>query len=315
MAEPSHQAVTPSPTTAEPAYQAFSRPVPEPAGTKAPSPTPELDPAFAQRARPSQPPRLSNSHAGVRVLIVDADRNIRGAIRSRLLETSMTVDEAEDGKQALATARGDKPNLIIIETTLPGLLGFEVCQRLRADEQLSDVPIIALSSFHRGWRIRDDLRDVFGVQHFFEKPLDLDRLITTVRVLAEGKEVDRDPPTLGEIAESCWEAGMEAFEAGDLDQAISHLEQGVDIEPQAFELLCHLGLLYGRRDDLFKAAHALERAITLQANHLSSLKNLAVIYQRAGFRRKATEMWERAMWVAPDDATKTSIKELMLSLL
>jgi tetratricopeptide (TPR) repeat protein len=45
------------------------------------------------------------------------------------------------------------------------------------------------------------------------------------------------------------------------------------------------------------------------------MKNLAVLYQKAGFRNKAIETWERAIAVAPDEATKQSIKELLLGLL
>ena len=108
---------------------------------------------------------------------------------------------------------------------------------------------------------------------------------------------------------------MAAFERGDIDAAIAHLTQGVKIDPLAFELQYHLGLLYGRREDLFAAIDALETAVRLCPRHFSALKNLAVVYQRAGFRHKAVETWDRAMVYAPDDETRNSVKEHMVTLL
>ena len=92
-------------------------------------------------------------------------------------------------------------------------------------------------------------------------------------------------------------------------------ESGAELDPSAFELQFHLGLLYGRRDDLFAAIRALEQAVSLQPTHFPAIKNLAVVYQRAGFRHKAIDAWERAMTAAPDDETRTNIKEHMVSLL
>jgi tetratricopeptide (TPR) repeat protein len=89
----------------------------------------------------------------------------------------------------------------------------------------------------------------------------------------------------------------------------------VRIDPLAFELQYHLGLLHGRREDLFSAIEALESAVRLCPRHFSALKNLAVVYQRAGFRHKAVETWDRAMLYAPDENTRASVKEHMVTLL
>ncbi len=77
----------------------------------------------------------------------------------------------------------------------------------------------------------------------------------------------------------------------------------------------HLGLLCGRRDDVFEAIHELETAVDLQSRNFSALKNLAVLYQRAGFKHKAVEMWERALSAAPDEETRQGIKDHLMGLL
>ena len=72
------------------------------------------------------------------------------------------------------------------------------------------------------------------------------------------------------------------------------------------------------RDDIsanLDAIEQLEHAVQIQPKHFGSAKNLAILYQQAGFRNKALEAWERAMRLAPDEATRKSIKEHIVSLL
>jgi tetratricopeptide (TPR) repeat protein len=106
-----------------------------------------------------------------------------------------------------------------------------------------------------------------------------------------------------------------AYQAGNLDAAIEHLKRGVNIDPLAYRLHFHLGLLCGKKGLLYEAIQHLERALDINARHFPAMKNLAVLYQKAGFRNKAIETWERAIAVAPDEATRQSIKELLLGLL
>jgi tetratricopeptide (TPR) repeat protein len=172
-----------------------------------------------------------------------------------------------------------------------------------------------VSAIHRGWRVAEDLREAYGVEHVFDKPIDLPRFTRTIASLLEGKPVAHDEATLSAAAEAELTQGMFAFETGDLELAIGHLMAGVAIDPLAFELQYHLGLLHGRRDDLFSAIEALETAVSLSPRHFAALKNLAVVYQRAGFRHKALEVWQRALTNAPDDETRANIKEHMVTLL
>ena len=102
---------------------------------------------------------------------------------------------------------------------------------------------------------------------------------------------------------------------GAVEEAITELKEGLGIDPLSFRLHYHLGLLYGRKDQIFEAIHELETAIDLQPKNFSALRNLAVLYQRAGFKHKAVEMWERALGNAPDEETRRGIKDHLMSLL
>jgi tetratricopeptide (TPR) repeat protein len=163
--------------------------------------------------------------------------------------------------------------------------------------------------------VRQDLLELFGIEHCFARSADPGVLARTVRLLLEGRPAPSELAPLSPTAEAVWTSAMEAFRSGSLDAAIAQLQAGIESEPDAFELHYHLGLLYGRRESAFAAIGALERAVALQPRHFSALKNLAVVYQRAGLRNTCIDVWQQAMSAAPDDDTRATIREHLLSLL
>jgi Tfp pilus assembly protein PilF len=73
-------------------------------------------------------------------------------------------------------------------------------------------------------------------------------------------------------------------------------------------------LLLGQQGKLFEGIASLERALALEDRDFACIKNLAILYQQAGFVTKSAELWHRALPLAPDSATKDSIRERLLSL-
>jgi DNA-binding response OmpR family regulator len=276
---------------------------------------PELDLAFSDPPAAPRPSIPVPAFHGKKALIVEDDDDVRRLIRLTLERVGITCIEAESGTVALEMIRDESPDAIILDAVLPGVHGFDICRRLRGSQRYGSIPIVIVSAIHHGWRVAEDLRAAYGIQHMFDKPIDLSRFTRTVGLLLEGKEVPHDDVALSAEAEQELKSGMAAFERGEMDAAIVHLATGVGIDPLAFELQYHLGLLYGRREDLFAAIDALETAVRLAPRHFSALKNLAVVYQRAGFRHKAVETWDRAMAHAPTEETRLSIKEHMVTLL
>ncbi len=276
---------------------------------------PELDQAFSQPPQPMPPSERPKGRPDKKVLIVDDDEEICQLIELALSHAGIPTIQVHTGNEALETIRTQEPDVIVLDAVLPGVHGFDICRRLRGSQRYGEIPIVVVSAYHRGWRVAEDLREAYGIQHVFEKPIDLQRLARTVSSLLLGQELSHDSSALSAGAESELNSGMKAFESGNIDQAIAHLAKGITIDPLAFELQYHLGLLHGRREDHFAAIDALETAVGLLPRHFSALKNLAVVYQRAGFRHKAVETWQRAMANAPDDETRAQIKDHMVTLL
>lgn len=80
------------------------------------------------------------------VLIADDDASLRMLVTTTLADDSLTLLEAQDGVQALALARREKPHLILLDVAMPGLTGVEVCEALKAEVATAAIPVIMLTA-------------------------------------------------------------------------------------------------------------------------------------------------------------------------
>ena len=103
-----------------------------------------------------------------RVLVVDDEKLIVKGIRFSLEQDGMEVDCAYDGEEALAYARDNDYDMILLDIMLPKLDGFEVCQQIR---EFSDVPIVMLTA--KG----DDMDKILGLKYgaddYITKPFNI----------------------------------------------------------------------------------------------------------------------------------------------
>jgi CheY-like chemotaxis protein len=102
------------------------------------------------------------------ILIIDDDKVSRMALERLLLREGYRVSLAEDGTEGLSLAQECEPDLILLDVVMPGLDGYQVCQALRADRRLAEVPIVMLTSLEdRASRLRG--LDA-GADDFVSKP-------------------------------------------------------------------------------------------------------------------------------------------------
>jgi len=117
--------------------------------------------------------------AEVTILVVDDVKIIRRLVRVNLELEGYSVVEAENGKDALDKVKETKPDLILLDVIMPYLDGFQVLQRLRANTETKDVPVVMLTSCSeeidqiKGWEL--------GISDYVIKPFNPNALVTVVK--------------------------------------------------------------------------------------------------------------------------------------
>ncbi len=85
------------------------------------------------------------SRKDISILVVDDDQKTRDFLRYFIQEEGFKVYEAEDGSKALELARRVRPSVILLDTVMPGMDGYEVLETLKGDETTKHIPVIVLS--------------------------------------------------------------------------------------------------------------------------------------------------------------------------
>ena|SRR5215468_6566050 len=114
-----------------------------------------------------------------KVLIADDDTDIRMMSRIMVEEIGFEVIEAADGCEAIEQARKNKPDAVLMDIAMPVLNGITAASMIHEIEDLSGVPIIALTAYGREYV---EQASEFGFDAVIEKPVDIDAL---KRVLEE----------------------------------------------------------------------------------------------------------------------------------
>jgi DNA-binding response OmpR family regulator len=252
-----------------------------------------------------------------KILVVDDDDDIRKLITKVLKQQKKyTVITASEGQTALQIIRSNPPDMIILDAMLPEVHGFEICKKIKQSSKYTHIPVIMITAIYKGWRFAKDLKESYKVDDFIEKPFRISDLISRVEKIfaKETKPQEQEEKLATEIEEKLRQ-GIKRYRQGDIQGAINFLQEGIKIDPLAYNLHYHLGLLYGKEGKIYKAIQELEIATKLVPHHFRSLKNLAILYQKAGFRYKAIEMWEQALGNSPDKKTRESIKKHLINLL
>jgi DNA-binding response OmpR family regulator len=111
---------------------------------------------------------------GLRALVVDDDPPIRELLRTVLELDGWEVHEAEDGVQALALARAERPHGVVLDVMMPGKDGFDVLAELRQTEHGRAMAIIMLTAKTRPSDILRGTR--LGADLYVTKPFDPDHV-------------------------------------------------------------------------------------------------------------------------------------------
>ena len=127
-----------------------------------------------------------------KILIIDDEAEVRTMVRLGLTEHE--VLEAESGIDGLLSALRNRPELILLDVNMPGVDGYEVCRRLRADPDLATTPVI-FSTFQGSLADKLEGFDA-GADDYVTKPFDLEELDMRVKAVLRRVQPQTEDVTL-----------------------------------------------------------------------------------------------------------------------
>jgi signal transduction histidine kinase len=139
-------------------------------------------------SRVDNPSKVARDYAGLApatVLVVDDEPFNLEVIQHFLLAEGLRVETADDGESALKAVRSQPPDLILLDVMMPGMDGFEVCRRLKAEPATAFIPVVILTA------LKSDQERIRGAEagadEFLSKPFDHVELVTRVKALVRSK--------------------------------------------------------------------------------------------------------------------------------
>jgi CheY-like chemotaxis protein len=126
--------------------------------------------------------RLDDLHSQgpEKIMIVEDEEGTRETWQEFFQGSGYDVFGAGDGQLALDMIRMNRPDIVLLDLRLPGLDGYQVCQRLKSDPLTSEIPVIMVTAFLTG--SSDTVRGLeYGADDYLNKPVDLDVLAAKVK--------------------------------------------------------------------------------------------------------------------------------------
>ena len=138
------------------------------------------------------------SGAGVRqsVLVVDDSNLLRGILREELEAEGFDVHLAEDGLQALEMTQVLRPDMILLDIGLPGMDGYEVCRRIKAQAATAETPVMMITALNE---LKDKLAGFeAGADDYLTKPFFTKELMARLRKSLRARESIQASRRLGQ---------------------------------------------------------------------------------------------------------------------
>jgi len=189
-----------------------------------------------------------------KILIVEDDSDLVKLLKYNLEKEGFRINYATDGSVALAEARRDPPDLVILDLMLPGLDGLEICRQLRRNDRFARTPVLMLSA-----RSEEADRVVgleIGADDYVTKPFSTREIIARVRALLRRNE----PPT---VQRSKVHRGHVVIDPA--AHSVTIAGRAIELSALEFRLLYYLashpGMVFSR-DQLLDSVWGNERTVT-----------------------------------------------------
>ncbi|MDR4506843.1 MAG: response regulator [Candidatus Brocadiaceae bacterium] len=207
-----------------------------------------------------------------KILIVDDEPDLVKLIQYHLEKDGYKAISACNGEDALLLARKEMPELVVLDLMLPGIDGLEVCKRLKADRELSSIPIIMLTA--KGEELDVTLGLKLGADDYVVKPFSPKELVARVQTVLRRTRVS--PEKKERINIDGLTIDMHKYEVAVENEIIP-------LTSSEFKLVHHLACKPGRvftRDQLLDIVSGIDAIVTDRTVdvHIASIRKKLKTY-------------------------------------
>ena len=117
-----------------------------------------------------------------RILIADDETGVRLTV-GRILDKDYIVLEATNGEEAVEIAKGQKPNLILMDLIMPKMDGYTACSEIKADQATKGIPVVILTAV--GHEFNKKFATEMGAAGYVTKPFNPQELIDVISRLLD----------------------------------------------------------------------------------------------------------------------------------
>jgi CheY-like chemotaxis protein len=115
-----------------------------------------------------------------KILIADDETGIRLTV-GRILDKDYIVLEAANGEEAVEIAKGQKPDLILMDLIMPKMDGYAACSQIKADEATKGIPVVILTAV--GNELNKKFATEMGAEGYITKPFNIQELMDVITPL------------------------------------------------------------------------------------------------------------------------------------
>jgi CheY-like chemotaxis protein len=119
-----------------------------------------------------------------RILVVEDNEENRDSLTRRLERRGFEVLTATDGKAGVEKAKAEKPDLILMDMNMPEMDGWEATRQIKADPNLANVKVIALTAYAMGGDRERALEA--GCTDYHAKPIEFPKLLAQIEQILQG---------------------------------------------------------------------------------------------------------------------------------
>ncbi len=133
------------------------------------------------------------SSSSLRVLVADDEPSMLELVvrhLRRFESPSFTVLQASDGDEAWRLAQEHKPDLVVLDVMMPGMSGWEICRKIRHDDQLAHTGVVMLTGI--GENLNQMTSPLYGADAYIDKPFDFEDFDDRVRETLEARKAERE---------------------------------------------------------------------------------------------------------------------------